>query len=71
MERDARLALLHRPANTKNALHYDTMSRCQIDGEWLSIILSFSDETDFELHPLFFTYEDRDQIVLLLVETIK
>ena len=50
---------------------YDTTSHCHIDGEWLSIILSFSDGTDFELHPLFSTYEDREQIVLLLVETIK
>ena len=28
-------------------------------------------EQTFELHPLFFTYKDREQIVLLLVETIK
>ena len=34
-------------------------------------MLSFSDGTDFELCPLFFAYEDREQIVLLLVETIK
>ena len=71
VERDAGLTLLHRPANTKSILHYDTTSRCQIDGEWPSIILSFSDGTDFELRPLFFAYEDREQIVLLLVETIK
>ena len=42
-----------------------------IDGEWLSIMLSCSDGTGFELRPLFFAYEDREQIVLLLVETIK
>ena len=50
---------------------YYTTSRYHIDGEWWSIILSFSDGTDFELRPLFFAYEDREQIVLLLVETIK
>ena len=71
VERDAGLALLHRPANTKSILHYNTISRCHIDGEWPSIILSFSDGTDLELCPLFFAYEDREQIILLLVETIK
>ena len=71
VERDAGLALLHRPDNTKSILCYDTPSHCQIDGEWLSIILSFSDGTDFVLCPLFFAYEDREQTVLLLVETIK
>ena len=50
---------------------YYTTSRYHTDGEWWSIILSFSDGTDFELRPLFFAYEDREQIVLLLVETIK
>ena len=71
VERDAGLTLLHRPANTKSMLHYDTTSRCQIDGEWPSIILSFSDGTDFELRPLFSANEDREQIVLLIVENIK
>ena len=47
VERDPGLALLHRPDNTKSTLHYDTTSHCQIDGEWLSIILSFFDGTDF------------------------
>ena len=71
MERDAGLALLHRPGNTKSILHHGTTSHCQSDGEWPSITLSFSDGTDFELRSLFFTYKDREQIVLLLVETIK
>ena len=70
VERDAGLALLHRPANTKSILHYNTTSRCHIDGEWPSIILSFSDGTDLELRPLFFAYEDREQIILLLVVAI-
>ena len=56
VERDAGLALLHKPANTKSILHFDTTSCCPFDGEWLLIILSFSDGTDFELHPLFFAY---------------
>ena len=67
--RDAGLALLYRPANTTSKLHYNTTSRYQTDGEWPSIILIFYDGTDFELRPLFFAYEDREQMVLLLVET--
>ena len=58
VERDIRLALLHRTANTKSILHYNISSHCQIDGEWLLIILNFSDGADFELHPLFLTYEE-------------
>ena len=71
VERDAGLALLNKPNDVKTTLHYDTTSRCHIDGEWPSIILNFSDGRDFELRPIFFAYEDREQIVLLLVETIK
>ena len=67
--RDAGLALLYRPANSKSKLHYNTTSRYQTDREWPSIILIFYDGTDFELHPLFFAYEDKEQMVLLMVET--
>ena len=71
VERDAGLALLNKQDNVKSTLHYDTTSRCHIDGEWPSIILSFSDGRDFELRPIFFAYEDREQIALLIVETFK
>ena len=63
--------MLDRPPNTKGILHYDTTSHCQINGEWPSTILSFSAGTDFELCSLFFACEDREQVVLLLVKTIK
>ena len=71
VERDAGLALLNKQNDVKSTLHYDTTSRCHIDGEWPSIILSFSDGRDFELRPIFFAYEDREQIALLVVETLK
>ena len=71
VERDAGLALMNKPEDIKSILHYDTTSRSCIDGGWPSIILNFSDGRDFVLRPVFFAYEDREQIVLLLVETIK
>ena len=49
VERDAGLALLHKPADVKSILQYDTTLHCQIDGKWPSIILSVSNGTDFEL----------------------
>ena len=52
-------------------LHYDTTKRCKIDGEWPSIIFSFSDKQRYVLRPIFFAYEDRKQIVNLLVETFE
>ena len=71
VERDAGLALLNKREFEKSTLHYDTTSRCHIDGEWPSLILSFSDGRDFELRPIFFAYEDRQQIANLIVETMK
>ena len=53
VERDAAMALGSKPDDVKSVLHYDTTSRNKIDGEWPSIILSFSDGRDFELSPIF------------------
>ena len=69
MERDAALALLAKVGPVKATLHYDTTSRNSIDGEWPSIISRFSDASEFVLRPMFFAYEDREQIVELLTET--
>ena len=52
-------------------MHYDTTSRCKIDGEWPAIILNFSGKERYSLRPLFFACEDRKQIVRLLVETFQ
>ena len=62
-------ALFNILESVKCTLHYDTTSRCKIDGDWPSIIFSFSNNKRFVLHPLFFAFEDRAQIVKLLVET--
>ena len=69
VECDASLALLNKQQNVKATLHYDTISRNSIDGEWPCLILNFSDKQKFRLCPLFFAYEDRDQITSLIVET--
>ena len=70
-ESDAASCLYHMPSNINCTLHYDTTSRCKIDGEWPAIIFSFANGKRFTLRPLFFAYEDRSQIVLLLAETYR
>ena len=71
VERDAALALLLKERPAKATLHYDTTSRNSIDGEWPSIIIRFLDGREFVLQPVFFAYEDREQIIELLAETFK
>ena len=68
-EQRAALALKSADNHVKVTLHYDTTSRSNIDGEWPSLILIFSDKQRFKLRPLFFAYEDRVQIIRLIVET--
>ena len=68
-ERDAAVALYQKGEDVKATLHYDTTSRSCIDGEWPAIILYFSDGTEHVLRPIYFAYEDREQISELLVET--
>ena len=69
METMAARALYMKKPNIKAFVHFDTTSRSSIDGEWPSIILRFSNGEEFRLHPLFFAYEDREQITELFVET--
>ena len=57
-------ALAKKADTTRVMLHYDTTSRCRIDGEWPSIILNFLNDYKekccmYNLHALFFSYEDR------------
>ena len=68
-EAEAANALFNTPESVKCTLHYETTSRCKIDGNWPRIVFSFSNNRRFVLHPLFYAFEDRAQIVKLLVET--
>ena len=70
-EADAAKTLYNIPEEVKCNLHYDTTSRCKIDGEWPAIIFSFSNGHRYNLRPIFFAYEDRAQIVSLLAETYR
>jgi len=67
---------LERGSGTRVTLHYDTTSRSRIDGEWPALILNFlNDDPEkcgmFRLRALFFAFEDRNQITLLITETLK
>ena len=70
-ERDAATALLNKSATTKVTLHYDATKRSKIDGDWPALILIFSNKQRFPLRPLFFAYEDRSQIVRLIIQTYR
>ena len=70
-EVDAANALFTMPSNAKCTSHYCITSLCKIDGEWPSIIFSFSDNKWYVLHPADFTYENHAQIIGLLLETYK
>ena len=71
MERKAAIHLLNKESNIKATVHFDSTSRSLIDGEWPRLIIIFSNSQEFRLRPLFFAYEDRDQITELFVETFK
>ena len=62
--------LYKKNSSLKLTIHFDTSTRSSIDGEWSSLIVIFSDGQEFRLRPLFFTYEDCQQITELLVETL-
>ena len=61
-------ALFLKKESTKVTLHFDTTTRCRINGDWPALILNFKDDDPFEcrrinLRALPFGYEDREQIV--------
>ena len=69
-------ALFSKKEATKVTLHYDTTSRSRIDGDWSSLIFNFKDKDPLEcrmisLRLLFFAYENRKQIISLIVESLK
>ena len=69
-------ALYSKKETTKVTLHFDTTTRSRIDGDWPSLILNFKDDDPLEcrmisLRPLFFAYEDREQIIKLVVQTLE
>ena len=69
-------AVVKKSESTKITLHYDSTSRSRIDGEWPCLILNFLDPDPskcqmISLRPLFFAFEDRQQITLLITETLR
>ena len=69
MKREAANAFFNQNENSKAIIHFETIGHSFIDGEWLSIMLSFTDGLEYWLRPLFFAYEDRQQITNLFLET--
>ena len=69
MEREAAFALFNKGILVKSIAHFDTTGRSSLDGEWPSLILKFSDRIEYRLRPIYFAFEDREQITNLFVET--
>ena len=65
----AGVALVKKTIDVLVTLHYDTTSRNCIDGEWASLILNFSDGNRYSLRPIYFAFEDRENISKLILET--
>ena len=70
-ERGAVLALQSKSLTVKTTLHFDTTTRSTIDGNWPAIILIFSDGQRFNIRPIFFSHEDRENRATIIVETYK
>ena len=69
IEKEAATALYNMPDDVKSTLHFDSTQRSKIDGDWPCLILIFTNNLRFSLRPLFFAYEDGENIVRLIVET--
>ena len=67
-ETDAALAIKNMKGRGKCNLHFDSTQRSKINGDWPCLILIFSNRQWFSLRSLF-AYEDRENIVHLIVET--
>ena len=67
-EKEAATALYNMPDDVKSTLHFDSTQRSKIDGDWPCLILIFTNNLRFSLRPLFFAYEDRKNMVRLIVE---
>ena len=70
-EISAALTLYQKKADHNITFHFDTTSRSCIDGEWPALILNFSTGERYNLRPVFFAFEDRENISNLIAETYK
>ena len=74
-EIEAGEALMKKDNQTKVTLHYDTTFRSRIPGEWPCLILNFPNKDPkvckmFTLPALTFAFENRNQIMKLILETL-
>ena len=65
---------MNKKSNEKVIIHFDLTTRRRIDGDWPLVILNIRSppnvSTKFRLRPLFFAFEDRQNISKLIVETL-
>ena len=67
------MALYHKQPGSKATWHYDTTIRSSINGDWPSLILMITkcgQHSEFRLRPIYFAFENRDQIIDLFVESL-
>ena len=73
-ECDVAEALMNKKLNEKVIVHFDSTNRSRVNGDWSSLILNIcsppNDSNKFTLGPLFFAFEDRQNISKLIIETL-
>ena len=73
-EQGAAIALINKGSNSKAILHFDTNKRSRIECEWPPLTLNIRSPPNqtqrFTLRPLFFAFEDRENVAKLMVETL-
>ena len=62
--------LLNLEDGVKVFAHFDTTKRCGIDGDWPSLNVSLSDGTTYRLRPMYMAFEDRQNIVRYICESL-
>ena len=68
-EKEVATARYNIPDDLKSTVHFDSTQRFKIDGDWPCLMFIFTNNLRFSLRPLFFAYQDRENIVRLIVET--
>ena len=68
-EVNAAVELYNKGPDNNVTFHFDTTSRNNIDGEWPALILNFSKGKRHTLRPVYFAYEDKENITELIYET--
>ena len=69
-EANTGISLFNAGEDDKPSVYYDTTTRNNVDGDWLSLILEVRGVM-YDLRSIAYAYEDRDNIARIIVESLK